>query len=240
MAEEATNCCHGASGDPGRDARGDRELLAPRGLPGRLDAAAHGPVGRDGRAHRMPHVPVEPLRRAQDRLGARRRDHRGHHLVRPLRGAGARGPAALRAADVDPREQRDGVHRLVGGLLDRRDDGVGHRRLPAGHRPSHPVAGAPALDVPAVGDGRVLRHPDEAPDDQRRAAQVPDGHGRRRHAALAVRDRSGGGRQGARARARGAARGGGRVAPRRHGGPEAPRPPRGLRRPRARDGRAAG
>ena len=117
---------------------GRRAQVAPRGLPGRPRAAAHGPrASLMGLAARLVHGLLEPLRRPEDGLGARRRDHGVHHELGDLQGA----PARPRQRAVDPREQLHAVDGLGGGVLDGLDAGLGLQRLPDDHARAPALAG---------------------------------------------------------------------------------------------------
>ena len=93
--------------------------------------------------------------------------------------------AARAHAHDHPREQLHAVHRQLGGLSDGRHAHLGDRGVHAHHRPAPCLLDAARLGVLPGGPRGDHGHADEAPDDQRRAAPLPQRHRGGRDAARA-------------------------------------------------------
>ena len=128
---------------PGRNPpRRPRAQVAPGGLPGRQGSPVDPSGHPDGLADRWGDVTLQPVCGPQDRMGLGCGHHRLHPVLRDLDIASHFLPQVLPDPDVDPREQLHAVHRLVGRLLDRRHDGLGHLGLPAHHRGPYQLGGS--------------------------------------------------------------------------------------------------
>ena len=155
--------------------------------PRRPDGPAHVARGADGLGAGRDALPHQPLHRAQGGLGLRGRHHRLHPFVRDLERALPAGPRAH--PDDHSREQLHAVHRERGGLLHRRDAHLRLRGLHAHQRPNAIPPGDARVDLLPVGARGDHGHPHEAPDDQHRAAPLPERHRGGRDAPGAPRGR---------------------------------------------------
>ena len=173
-----------------KEAHGDRQVVGPRGrvvqerVPGRR-AAVHPALVPRGQRARRAHGALQPLRRPQDRLGPRRRHHRVHPLVRA---STRRSRASL------PRVFGSNLTILENNAMQSTASTAGYRRatvIHVGHLgDAHGAAATTCRWLTLMGwtllHGRARHrhgHPDEAADDQHRAAPLPLGHRRRRDAA---------------------------------------------------------
>ena len=184
------------------------DLYRARRPPEAIDAARRA----DGRRAGHVHVHLEPLHDAQARLVVRR----GHHGVRVVvcdLECLARAFGRPVEPDVHSRKQLHAVHRVGGGLFHGRHDRHGLRRAAAdrGHAPAV-VCRRPLYAVHG-GAGRLSGHPDEAPDGESGAVEVPQRHRRRRDAPQPLLQRGGSDEEGLRAAHRaGGGRAGGAAA----------------------------
>ena len=184
----------------------------------------------DGRRAGHVHVHLQPLHDAQARLGVRR----GHHRVRPVvRDLECHSRASRRPVEPDDhaRKQLHAVHGDGGRLFHRRHDRHRLRRAAADRGRAPAVVCRRLVRSVHGGAGRLPGHPDEAPDDQPGAVEVPQRHRRRRDAPQPLLPGRGRDEEGLRAAHRaGGGRRGGTAAHLRHAGRSVPdhRPAAGL------------